>query len=258
MIETSMYRIRSELTNSSNMFQFYSDFPSILWLKSGTKFMYRDLTVDTLHASEALLLPANKNHFYKLTDCYSEQDLLIIELKERPCSALLYQSSKVGVDREKIIVDPGSMLFILDLILKLIEINDNNSTQKNLLNFLYSELADRGVLHHLFTSGYKSFTQRLYDYFLENDDFEYHIENTCKNLGVSRATLTRNLRNEGTRYRDVLSEYRINKAIEMMGSGSFSLLDIAISSGFNSYDTFKKHFVKNVGVVPSKYYGLIK
>ena len=257
-MENELYRISSRTKKTEKMTKFSSKYPSILWLKNGTKMIYRKLSIEQLDPFEALLLPADHNHFYKLLDCSDNQELVIIELKEPPNSNLIYQSVKAKEKSHEIIEIDGSISVPLNLIVNLNQVDSNESTQRNVLHFLYNELADRGVLHHLFSNDTDNFTSRLYSYFKEESDQNHHIEDVCYNLGVSRATLTRKLKIEGTRYRDVLSDFRINKSIEMMESGRFSILDVAITSGFKSYDTFKKHFVRQVGMIPSKYYEIIK
>ena len=50
-----------------------------------------------------------------------------------------------------------------------------------------------------------------------------------------------------------LTEYRLDKSIEMLNNSSYSITEIALHCGFNSSSYFTEIFSKNLGCTPSQY-----
>ncbi|EJE8557196.1 AraC family transcriptional regulator [Vibrio vulnificus] len=249
-----------EMKNKSNekLVKYYSDKPSIFWLRKGEKIIYRDFKKEILPQSSVMVLPSNKSHFFKLTSSFGAHESLIIKFNYQPGFDLISNSEKSNSGNQDFIYVDDSILSTLEFLIRVKRTNGSVKTQKNAINAFYSELSDCGLLHQLFPHKSEKYSERLHRFFESDPQGKHYIVDTCNSLGISRATLIRKLKLENAKYRDVLSSFRINKAIDMMKSGDFSLLDIAFSSGFQSYDTFKKHFSNKMDVTPMDYYKYIK
>ena len=57
----------------------------------------------------------------------------------------------------------------------------------------------------------------------------------------------------GKSFSDLLTEYRLEKALELMKKSELSITDIAMQSGYNQYKTFYMAFTKHYGISPTKY-----
>ena len=57
----------------------------------------------------------------------------------------------------------------------------------------------------------------------------------------------------GTSPLDFVNNTRITKACHLLRSTEYSILEISEMVGFNDPNTFRKHFIEQFGVLPSKY-----
>ncbi|MCA3967019.1 helix-turn-helix domain-containing protein [Vibrio vulnificus] len=257
-MKSELYSLEIKDKASDKLVSYYSDYPSVIWMKRGDKLIYRDFDKYILPQSSIMVLPPNKSLFFKLTTLLGSHESIIIRFNQHPDFNLVSNSVRLNLNNKDFIHTDSSILSTLEFLVRLKETNGSVRTQRNAINTFYSELSDRGLLHLLFPHESEKYGERLHRFFESDPQAQHCINDTCTSLGISRATLIRKLKQENTRYRDVLSSFRIGKAIEMMRSGDFSLLDIAFSSGFQSYDTFKKHFSKKMNITPMDYYNHIK
>lgn len=70
-------------------------------------------------------------------------------------------------------------------------------------------------------------------------------------VNLSERTLKRRLREEGTTFTAILSEYRGNKALELMADRTLSLTEIAERLGFSDLSSFSQAFKRWSGAAPS-------
>lgn len=91
-------------------------------------------------------------------------------------------------------------------------------------------------------------------YICENYGKPIKVEDIAESLGVDRKYL-RNLffRYLGVSTKDYLTEYRIEKAKEMLSQNSVAVNEIAAAVGYPDALGFSKIFKKHVGVSPSEY-----
>jgi AraC-like DNA-binding protein len=78
-------------------------------------------------------------------------------------------------------------------------------------------------------------------------------ETLAASLNVSRSSLQRRLRKEGTTYRAILQEVRCNLAERMLQDGSKTLNEISFLLGFADLSAFSRAFKRWTGMAPSKY-----
>ncbi|GIQ63203.1 hypothetical protein PACILC2_17710 [Paenibacillus cisolokensis] len=86
------------------------------------------------------------------------------------------------------------------------------------------------------------------------DDPQLSLESVAKAVGVSSVYLSRLFKQElGTTFVALLTQIRISKAIQLLGSTNRSIADIAEAVGYESQHYFSTAFKKAVGVSPNRY-----
>ena len=78
-------------------------------------------------------------------------------------------------------------------------------------------------------------------------------DSLAASLNLSRSSLQRRLKKEGTTYGTVLQEVRCNLAGRMLGDGSKTLNEIAFLLGFAELSAFSRAFKRWTGMAPSAY-----
>ena len=79
------------------------------------------------------------------------------------------------------------------------------------------------------------------------------IENAALQTGLSRATLQRYLKAEGTSYSRELEQVRQKMACEMLAQSGDSISDVAAALGYPHVGNFTRAFTRWMGVSPSAY-----
>ncbi|KJR23120.1 AraC family transcriptional regulator, partial [Vibrio parahaemolyticus] len=88
---------------------------------------------------------------------------------------------------------------------------------------LYQQLAERGLVHRLFTSSSASFSEKLSRYLSRSPGDEHPMERVAERFAMSRATMIRKLKQEGPQYREVLAEVRLHHALYLMQNGAYNV-----------------------------------
>ncbi len=82
---------------------------------------------------------------------------------------------------------------------------------------------------------------------------EVNIEQVARQLGMSRQTLYRRLRDEGVTFQELLEEKRRQLAIRYLGLDRLSAKVVAYKLGFSDPAAFSRAFKRWTGVSPSKF-----
>lgn len=77
-------------------------------------------------------------------------------------------------------------------------------------------------------------------------------ETTANYLAMSVRTLNRKLNNQNTSYRDVLTNYRIEKSLRLLSDNSLNVTEIAFQLGFGDVSSFSRAFKGWTGTTPLK------
>ena len=125
--------------------------------------------------------------------------------------------------------------------------------QRHWLMGFYQQLAEQGALHRLFPQHQTSFSQKLSHYLARSPSDEHTLEGVAEQFAMSRATLIRKLKQEGTQYRDVLVDVRLNFALELMQKGHDNVAIVAQSCGYQSEGRFSQRFKSRFGLTPKDY-----
>lgn len=92
----------------------------------------------------------------------------------------------------------------------------SEDTERQFVLVFYAQLRDAKALHLLFPSENASMRERLARYLSVNPSDEHCIETVAAHFAMSRETLARHLAAEGTGFREVLSEVRMNYALALL------------------------------------------
>jgi len=83
-------------------------------------------------------------------------------------------------------------------------------------------------------------------------DSDSALQHVCRSLGVSRWTVLRKLKREGTLFKTLFSQVRYGEACQMLAQIS-SLREISTCLGFASQSAFSRFFKNHSGTTPSLY-----
>ena len=75
----------------------------------------------------------------------------------------------------------------------------------------------------------------------------------CEELGLSRSALQRKLKEEGTTFRTLLTQARMDRAQALLRSAAMSLQDIALALGYTDQTNFIRAFRKQFGITPAQH-----
>ena len=82
------------------------------------------------------------------------------------------------------------------------------------------------------------------------------VDSVAEELKISPSHLMHSFKSEtGKTFNNYLTEYRIEKAAEMLKSGQYKIYEVADSLGYRSTKHFSRLFKKYIGVTPSEYIG---
>ncbi|KLN66171.1 helix-turn-helix transcriptional regulator [Vibrio sp. VPAP30] len=156
------------------------------------------------------------------------------------------------IENDSAIDQTLNLLYSLDLS------HMSTDTQHLWLAPLYQQLAERGVLHHLFINQQASFREQLTRYLSLSPSEAHPLEEVAAHFAVSRATFIRRLKKEDVRYREVLSDVRLSHALSLMQDQSLSVLQLAYMCGYKSEQRFSQRFRSKFGLTPTDYMRTIR
>lgn len=79
------------------------------------------------------------------------------------------------------------------------------------------------------------------------------IDEVAEIIGLSRVTLFRSLRSEGTSYREIVKRVRFDLATSLLNESSLSIKEIAYKLHYSSISNFSRAFCQIAGVSPSSF-----
>ena len=79
------------------------------------------------------------------------------------------------------------------------------------------------------------------------------LEEVAETMGVSAATLSRRLRAQGLRWRDLVNERRMQAAARLLRQSRRDVAEIALSVGFAESASFIRRFGRHFGMTPQAY-----
>jgi AraC-like DNA-binding protein len=118
---------------------------------------------------------------------------------------------------------------------------------------LFQQLAEKGILHLLFPQKDVPLSLRLSQYLSQSPSDDHRLDDVAARFAMSRATLIRKLKIEGTRYRELLAEVRFSHALYLMQAQRWSVIQLAHMCGYQSAERFSLRFRSKYGLSPRDY-----
>lgn len=84
-------------------------------------------------------------------------------------------------------------------------------------------------------------------------DGKADIEGAAEMVGVSIQGLQRRLRQKGFTYREIVNEARCNRALRLLLETRMTILDIALTLGYETHGSFIRAFTRWMNCTPSEY-----
>lgn len=96
-------------------------------------------------------------------------------------------------------------------------------------------------------------------FLLANISKSYSIEEISKIFGISVRTLSRKFKDQmGLNYVRFLRSLRITKALELIATHKYNMLEVALMVGYSSVSSFSTIFLKIIGMRPTEYANLLR
>ncbi|ULN67206.1 helix-turn-helix transcriptional regulator [Vibrio gigantis] len=228
--------------------------PSIIQIITGSKRLFWKESAAELTQSELLLCQASAPLSFENMPYKGRFLSRVFSFQFQPTQAMLDFSEQRSdelelptIKADQSLQDSLNALFTFD------RQSMSEATQQFWLQGLYQQLAEKGVLHHLFIGSNVSFSQKLSHYLSHSPDEKHPLESVAERFAMSRTTLIRKLKLEGMQYREVLAEVRLSHALFLMQNGQQNVAMLAQSCGYQSEGRFSQRFKGKFGLSPSEY-----
>lgn len=228
--------------------------PSIIQIMTGNKRLFwRESTIDVSH-SELLLCEAGESLSFENLPQKGNFLSRVFSFYGLPNDSKIELSKSNRDKKHTPILDASDALqATLNALFSFNQQNMSPETQYYWIQGLYQQLAERGALHSLFTDTNTTFSQKLSHYLEKNPSEEHNLDTVAQHFAISRSTMIRKLKQEGTQYREVLAEVRLNHALNLMQTGHNNVAMLALSCGYQSERRFSQRFKGKFGLTPSDY-----
>lgn len=98
------------------------------------------------------------------------------------------------------------------------------------------------------------YVKKAVEYTLKNYSTDLSVDTLCKELNINKSYFCKLFKEDtGYTYSNYLNIFRIEKSKKLLLNTNMSLLDIAISVGFNSQNYFTMVFKKITNITPTQY-----
>ncbi|WP_105901638.1 helix-turn-helix transcriptional regulator [Vibrio gangliei] len=228
--------------------------PSIIQIMTGSKRLFwRESAIDVSH-SELLLCEAYESLSFENLPQKGAFRSRVFSFYGLPSSSIIELSkSNSGVVKTPILEASDALQVTLNALFSFNQQSMSQDTQYYWVQGLYQQLAELGVLHCLFADTNTTFSQRLSRYLAKNPSEEHYLDEVAQHFAISRSTMIRKLKQENTQYREVLTEVRLNHALDLMQKGHNNVAILALSCGYQSGGRFSQRFKDKFGLTPRDY-----
>lgn len=226
--------------------------PTIIWVAQGYKQLWWHDSILNFHAADWLVLPAN--HYLTFVNVPQQAQFYsrTLTLHEAPPAEWIAQSSQTALTQEPKIKVSGALAYCFELLYGMNQKSLSQETQRQFVLGFYAQLRDEKALHLLFPDDNASMRERVARYLSVNPGDEHSIETVATHFAMSRATLARHLAGEGSGFREVLSEVRMNYALALLQELR-PLMEVALACGYQSLTRFSARFKQQFQLTPYQY-----
>ena len=169
-----------------------------------------------------------------------------------PCGLFARATDGILLPGEDIILFERTSIFAEYLLIRLLResrMRDacHGSATRALLSLLLCELA-RGRAER------SAEAERFYDEYFQAQLKRASLAHFAKTYGYTPAYASRLVRRQtGRKFSELLSEYRLQRAAELLSSTDMSVEDIALERGYKVPSALYKHFGARFGMTPAQY-----
>ena len=123
--------------------------------------------------------------------------------------------------------------------------------QRHRLVELLLLLAQAGLAGNILLGRGPSWRQRVSQLVGVDPARNWRYDDICRTLGVSESAMRRNLRLEGTGFRELLEETRLMSGLTLVQETGMTICQISDAVGYQSQSRFTDRFKERFGVTPS-------
>ncbi|MDE1513554.1 MULTISPECIES: helix-turn-helix domain-containing protein [Vibrio] len=226
--------------------------PTIIWVTQGDKQLWWHDTTLNFNATDWLLLPANQYLTFVNVPQQAQFYSRTLTLYQAPPAEWIAQSNQSALSQPPKIKVTSALAWCFELVYQMHQQSLATETQRQLVLGLYAQLREANALHLLFPSANASMRERVARYLSVNPGDEHSIETVATHFAMSRATLARHLAGEGSGFREVLSEVRMNYALALLQELR-PLMEVALACGYQSLTRFSARFKQQFQLTPYQY-----
>jgi len=100
---------------------------------------------------------------------------------------------------------------------------------------------------------YDTLTDKISGLIESKHNFHLSVDEVAKYLNVSKSTLSRKLKQEGTSYKNLLEDLKKQEAKNLLLNSEFTVETIALKLGYEDHSNFGRSFKRWFGCSPSLY-----
>ncbi|WP_116870972.1 AraC family transcriptional regulator [Vibrio splendidus] len=101
-------------------------------------------------------------------------------------------------------------------------------------------------------------SNKVYDLISKNPQNHWTVNEICRHLYLSKATLVRRVQQENTTLSELILSARMHRAVCLMFNKSYSIKQVAYLTGFSSTSYFCKKFKDTYGSSPKQFMTLMR
>ena len=125
----------------------------------------------------------------------------------------------------------------------------------NLLITIVDDKFSKGRINHQFSP----YVKKAVEYSIKNFDSPISIDSICNELNINKSYFCKIFKSEtGYTFTNFLNIFRVEKSKKLLKNSNLSLLDVAVSVGFNSQNYYSSVFKKITNKTPLEYKQEIK
>ena len=120
----------------------------------------------------------------------------------------------------------------------------------NLLTTINDDKFSKGRINHQFSP----YVKKAVEYSIKNFDSPISIDSICNELNINKSYFCKIFKSEtGYTFTNFLNIFRVEKSKKLLKNSNLSLLDVAVSVGFNSQNYYSSVFKKITNKTPLEY-----